>query len=99
MKSNNNHRKVKIISEIHPQHHGSIIELKRHIHLSLLGGADMIKVQLYSSQKLFKNNDYINMSNRGVKNYYLDNIKNPICCISSLNIQNIYNVIRKDLSL
>ena len=50
-------------------------------------------------QKLFKNNDYINMSNRGVKNYYLDNIKNPICCISSLNIQNIYNVIRKDLSL
>ena len=57
MKSSNNHRKVKIISEIHPQHHGSIIELKRQIYLSFLGGADMIKVQLYSSQKLFKNND------------------------------------------
>lgn len=57
MRSQNNHRKVKIISEIHPQHHGSIIELKRHILLSFLGGADMIKVQLYTSQKLFKNND------------------------------------------
>ncbi len=57
MKNDAVHRKVKIISEIHPQHHGSIIELKRHIYLSFLGGADMIKVQLYSSKRLFNNLD------------------------------------------
>lgn len=57
MKLDSNHRKVKIISEIHPQHHGSILELKRQLNLSFLGGADMIKVQLYSSKELFNNND------------------------------------------
>ena len=57
MKEDSYHRKVKIISEIHPQHHGSILELKRQIYLSFLGGADMIKVQLYSSKELFKNNE------------------------------------------
>ena len=39
------------------------------------------------------------MNNRGVKNYYLDYIKKPVGCLSSLNVQNIYNVIKKDLSL
>lgn len=49
--------KVTIISEIHPQHHGSMDEIKRMILQSKIGGADYVKVQLYSSQKLFKNND------------------------------------------
>ena len=39
------------------------------------------------------------MINRGVKNYYLQNIKNPVGCLATLNVQNIYNVIKKDLSL
>jgi sialic acid synthase SpsE len=45
--------KVIIISEIHPQHHGSMKELKRMIMLSKIGGADYVKVQLYDSKKLF----------------------------------------------
>jgi len=46
-----------------------------------------------------KNNNFKNFINRGVKNYYMENIKKPVGCISSLNVQNIYNVIKKDLSL
>lgn len=47
--------KVNIISEIHPQHHGSMDEIKRMILLSKIGGADYVKVQLYDSKKLFLN--------------------------------------------
>ena len=49
--------KVSIISEIHPQHHGSMDEIKRMILQSKIGGADYVKVQLYSSQNLFKNDE------------------------------------------
>ena len=57
MKLNNEQRSVKIISEIHPQNMGSISEAERMIMQSKLNGADYVKVQLYSSQKLFGNND------------------------------------------
>ena len=48
MKTNSKQRKVKIISEIHPQHLGSMDEAKRMILQSKLGGADFVKVQLYN---------------------------------------------------
>ena len=57
MKINTNQRKVKIITEIHPQHLGSIDEIKRMILQSKICGADYVKVQLYDSKKLFNNND------------------------------------------
>ena len=57
MKTNINQRKVKIISEIHPQHFGSISEIKRMILQCKMAGCDYVKVQLYNSEKLFKNND------------------------------------------
>ena len=50
-------KEVKIISEVYPQHNGSINELKRYILLSKLGGASFVKLQLYSSEKLFGNKD------------------------------------------
>ncbi len=46
-----------------------------------------------------KNRNFKNMTNRGVKNYYLDFVRNPVGCLSSLNVQSIYNIIKKDLSL
>ena len=57
MKTNSEQRRVKIISEIHPQHLGSIAEIKRMILQCKIGGADFVKLQLYSSKKLFNNND------------------------------------------
>jgi len=57
MKLNSEQRLVKIISEIHPQNMGSISEAERMIMQSKLNGADYVKVQLYSSQKLFGNSD------------------------------------------
>ena len=59
------------------------------------GCYDSLKVE---SSKC-KNRNFKNMNNRGVKNYYLDYIKKPVGCLSSLNVQSIYNVIKKDLSL
>ena len=53
MKTNKNQRDVEIISEIHPQHYGSINEIKRMIIQSKIGGADIVKVQLYDSKKLW----------------------------------------------
>ena len=41
--------RTKIIAEIHPQHHGSMDEIKRIILQCKLGGADFVKIQLYSS--------------------------------------------------
>lgn len=55
MKTNKAQRKVKIISEIHPQFMGSKSEIKRMIIQSKLSGADFVKIQLYSSDKLFGN--------------------------------------------
>ena len=57
MKDRFHKNKVTIISEIHPQHHGSMDEIKRMILQSKIGGADYVKVQLYSSQNLFKNDE------------------------------------------
>ena len=66
MKENINQRKIKIISEIHPQHFGSMDEAKRMILHSKLGGADFVKVQLYDSKLLFNNNkrNYIQLSKK-----------------------------------
>tara|TARA_B100000989_G_scaffold286459_1_gene255119 strand:- start:531 stop:1253 length:723 start_codon:yes stop_codon:yes gene_type:complete len=66
MKQNINQRKIKIISEIHPQHLGSLDEAKRMILYSKLGGADFVKVQLYDSKILFNDNkrSYIQLSKK-----------------------------------
>ena len=47
----------------------------------------------------FKKENYKNLINRGVKNHYKKNFIKPVGCLSSLNVQNIYNAIMKDLSL
>ncbi len=57
MKRNKLQRNVEIICEIHPQHMGDMNELERMIVQSKISGADFVKVQLYSSNKLFGNND------------------------------------------
>ncbi len=57
MKLNKIQKNVEIISELHPQHFGSMKECKRMILQSKLGGADMVKVQLYGSKELFNNED------------------------------------------
>ena len=64
MKTNLKQRKIKIISEIHPQHLGSMNEAKRMILQSKIGGADFVKIQLYDSKKLFNNTErlYIEFS-------------------------------------
>lgn len=49
--------KVKIIAEIHPQHNGSMDEIKRMIIQCKISGANIVKVQLYDSKKLFNNNE------------------------------------------
>ena len=54
MISDNN---IKIIAEIHPQHKGSMKEIKRQILQCKMGGADIVKVQLYDSKQLFQNED------------------------------------------
>lgn len=69
MKTNKNQRSLTIISEIHPQFMGSINELQRMILQSKIGGADYVKVQLYSSKKLFNNLDreYLEISLKELK--------------------------------
>jgi len=39
------------------------------------------------------------MISRGVKNHYKNFFFKPVGCLSSLNVQNIYNAIRKEVSL
>ena len=56
MRLNNDYRNLIIISELHPQHYGSINEIKRMIIQSKIGGADIVKVQLYDSKKLWGDN-------------------------------------------
>tara|TARA_Y100000591_G_C21795791_1_gene679258 strand:+ start:547 stop:1266 length:720 start_codon:yes stop_codon:yes gene_type:complete len=48
-----NRNKVKIIAEVHPQHHGDMDKLKRMVLQCKIGGADYVKVQVYNSEKLF----------------------------------------------
>ena len=66
MRLNLKQRKVKIISEIHPQHMGSLSEAQRMVIQSKLGGADFVKVQLYSSKYLFNDDKrkYIEFSKK-----------------------------------
>lgn len=52
-----NKNNFKIIAEIHPQHHGSMNEIKRMILQCKINGADIVKVQLYDSKKLFDNDE------------------------------------------
>ena len=64
-------------------------------HNNNFGCYDSLEIQ-YSK---FKSNNYKNLTNRGVKNYYTEIIRKPVGCLSSLNVQNIYNAIKKDLLL
>ena len=43
--------------------------------------------------------NYKNMISRGVKNHYKNFFFKPVGCLSSLNVQNIYNAIIKEVSL
>ena len=54
-------------------------------------------LQLESTK--FKKENYKNMISRGVKNHYKNFFFKPVGCLSSLNVQNIYNAIRKEVSL
>ena len=47
----------------------------------------------------FKIDNYKNLLSRGVKNHYKKNFIKPVGCLSSLNVQNIYNAIKKDMFL
>ncbi len=69
MKTNTNQRSVRIISEIHPQHHGSMTEVKRMILQSKIGGADAVKVQLYSSKNIWgdESRNYISITKPELK--------------------------------
>lgn len=57
MYTNLKQRAVKIICEIHPQHMGSMNEIQRMILQSKINGADIVKLQLYSSEMLWGNKD------------------------------------------
>ena len=46
-----------------------------------------------------KRDNYKNIMHRGVKNHYKKNFTKPVGCVSSLNVQNIYNAIMNDLSI
>ncbi len=46
-------QRVFIISELHPQHSGSIDNLKTMVLQSKVAGADAVKVQLYDAKKMF----------------------------------------------
>lgn len=69
MKKNINQRSVKIISEIHPQHLGSMHEIKRMVLQSKIGGADVVKVQLYSSKNIWgdESRSYISITKNELK--------------------------------
>jgi len=47
----------------------------------------------------FKRDNYKNMISRGVKNHYKKFFFKPVGCLSSLNVQNIYNTIMKEVSI
>ena len=68
MKTNKEQRNVQIISEIAPQHLGSMNEIKRMILQSKIGGADFVKLQLYDSKNLWGDS----------KRLYLDTTKDEL---------------------
>ena len=57
----------------------------------------------YDSLKIdsaqIKRDNYQNIMHRGVKNHYIKNFTKPVGCVSSLNVQNIYNAIMNELSI
>ena len=59
------------------------------------GCFDSLKIDSTQIQR----DNYINIIHRGVKNHYMKNFIKPVGCVSSLNVQNIYNAIMKDLSI
>ncbi len=69
MQTNKAQRNVKIISEVHPQFMGDIDELRRMILQSKLAGANIVKVQLYESERLFNNKEreYLEINNQELK--------------------------------
>ncbi len=72
METNKLQRDITIISEIHPQHYGSISEIKRMIIQSKIGGADIVKIQLYDSKKLWGDNKrtYLDISKDELSEIY-----------------------------
>ena len=46
-----------------------------------------------------KRDNYKNITQRGVKSHYVKNFTKPVGCVFSLNVQNIYNAIKKDMFL
>lgn len=78
MKINKEQRAVKIISEIAPQHMGSMNEIQRMIIQSKINGADIVKLQLYSSEKLWGDKErlYLDTTKSELKviKDYCDNI-------------------------
>ena len=59
------------------------------------GCFDSLKIDSAQIQK----DNYTNIIHRGVKNHYMKNFIKPVGCVSSLNVQNIYNAIMRDLSI
>ena len=59
------------------------------------GCFDSLKIDSAQIQR----DNYINIIHRGVKNHYMKNFIKPVGCVYSLNVQNIYNAIMKDLSI
>jgi len=76
--------KVKIISEIHPQHHGNMSELKRMILQSKIAGANYVKLQLYDSLRLFGNNErkYLEINEKELEDikFYCDTVGIEVFC-------------------
>ena len=69
---------VYIISELHPQHSGSMNDIQTMILQSKIGGADAVKLQLYDTQNIHGNNlrEYLQVSKEELKDIkqYADNI-------------------------
>lgn len=72
MFNNKTQRSVKIISELMPQNFGNFNELTRTIVQSKFSGADFVKLQLYSSEKIWNDNSrkYLEVSKTELKEIY-----------------------------
>ena len=71
---------------------------------SLLSGESVLPHKdLFFNDSLFsakiKRDNYKNIMHRGGKSHYVKNFTKPVGCVFSLNVQNIYNAVMKDLSL
>lgn len=76
--NNRTDNSVFIISELHPQHSGSMKDIQTMILQSKLGGADAVKIQLYDTQKIHGNRlrEYLEVSKEELKDIkqYADSI-------------------------